>query len=134
MSEDIYKETILDHFRHPRNFGELPNANARAREANVVCGDVIEMQLRVDGDKVEDVRFQGQGCAISLASASKLTEFSKGKSVSEIKQLGKRDMIRVLGSDPGVARVECLLLGLKVLKIAIRNHLGDKASSEIEED
>jgi len=127
MSEDIYKETILDHFRHPRNFGELPNANARAREANVVCGDVIEMQLRVDGDKVEDVRFQGQGCAISLASASKLTEFSKGKSVSEIKQLGKRDMIRVLGSGPGVARVECLFVGLMFLKIASRYHLSDKA-------
>jgi nitrogen fixation NifU-like protein len=123
MTTDIYKETILDHYRHPRNYGDLPNANARAKDSNVLCGDVIEMQLRVNANTIEDVRFRGEGCAISMATASMLTEFSKRKSVSEIKRLGKEEVIRLLGTDPGPARVECLLLGLNVLKAAIAAQL-----------
>jgi len=130
MSAAVYKETILDHYRHPRNYGELPDANARARESNVICGDTIEMQLRVDAHKIEDVKFRGQGCAISIASASMLTELSKGKAVSQILKLKKKDMIGLLGTDPGPARTECALLGLKVLKMAIHSHLGTKMPQE----
>jgi nitrogen fixation NifU-like protein len=119
MTTDIYKETILDHYRHPRNYGDLPNANAHAKDSNVLCGDVIEMQLRVNANRINDARFRGEGCAISVATASMLTEFSKGKSISEIKKLGKEEVIRLLGVDPGPARVECVLLGLNVLKAAI---------------
>jgi len=130
MSADLYNEAILDHFRHPRNYGDLPDANAQAREANVLCGDVIEMQLRLNGDRIDDLRFRGQGCAVSLASTSMLTELAKGKEVSEIKRLGKKDMIRLLRSDPGPARTECVLLGLKVLKMAVYAHLGVKMPEE----
>jgi nitrogen fixation NifU-like protein len=119
MTTDIYKETILDHYRHPRNYGDLPNANAHAKDSNVLCGDVIEMQLRVNANTIDDARFRGEGCAISIATASMLTEFSKGKSISEIRSFGKEDMIKLLGADPGPARVECVLLGLNVLKAAI---------------
>ncbi len=133
MSVDVYKETILDHYRHPRNYGGLPDANARAREASVICGDTIEMQLKLDGNKIEDVKFRGQGCAISIASASMLTELSKGKPISEIRKLGKKDIIGLLGTDPGPARMECALLGLKVLKTAIYSHLGVKMPEELEE-
>ena len=73
MTTDIYKETILDHYRHPRNYGDLPNANAHAKDANNLCGDVIEMQVRVNAGMIEDVRFRGEGCAISMATASMLT-------------------------------------------------------------
>ncbi len=130
MSADIYKETILDHYRHPRNYGELSDANAQAKDSNILCGDVIEMQLRVNGNRIDDLRFRGQGCAISLASASMLTEFSKGKPISEIQKLGKEDIIELLGADPGPARIECALLGLKVLKMAIYVHLGLKMPQE----
>jgi nitrogen fixation NifU-like protein len=119
MSKDVYKETILDHYRHPRNFGDLPNANAHARDANNLCGDVIEMQASVNAEMIDDVRFKGQGCAISMATASMLTEFSKGKPISEVRKLGKDDLIKLLGADPGPARIECALLALDVLKTAV---------------
>jgi len=133
MTAGVYKEAILDHYRHPRNYGGLPNANARAKDSNVLCGDTIEMELRLNGNTVDDIRFRGQGCAISLASASMLTELSKGKPISEIKKLGKKDVIRFLGVDPGSTRIECALLGLKVLKMAIYAHLGVKMPEELEE-
>ena len=133
MNADVYRETLLDHYRHPRNYGDLPGANARARESNVLCGDVLEMQLRLNGGKIEDVKFRGEGCAISLASASMLTEFSKGKSISEIKGLGKKDIIGLLGADPGPMRIECALLGLKAMKMAIYAHSGIKMPKELEE-
>lgn len=126
MSRDVYKETILEHYRHPRNYGDLPNANAQAKENNVLCGDVIEMQLRLHGDRIDAVSFRGEGCAISMASASMLTEFSKGKTVSEIEKLGKKDVIRLLGSDPGPSRIECALLGLEVLKAAVDTRKGTR--------
>jgi len=133
MTADVYKEQILDHYRHPRNYGDLPDANARAKDSNVLCGDTIEMQLRLNGDRIGDLRFRGQGCAISIASASMLTELSKGKPISEVKKLGKKDIIRILGADPGPTRIECALLGLKVLKMAICDHLGIKMPQEPEE-
>jgi nitrogen fixation NifU-like protein len=128
MSRDVYKETILDHYRHPRNYGDLPNANAQAKEDNVLCGDVIEMQLKLNGDRIDAVSFRGEGCAISIASASMLTEFTKGKTVSDIQKLGKQDIINLLGTDPGPTRVECALLGLEVLKAAIGTRQGTKVT------
>ena len=119
MTKGIYKETILDHYRHPRNYGDLPNANARAKDSNVLCGDVVEMQLRIDANRIDEARFRGEGCAISIATASMLTEFAKGKSIREIKKLGKEELIKLLGADPGPGRIECALLGLEVLKAAI---------------
>jgi len=133
MTADVYKELVLDHYRHPRNYGDLPDANARAKDSNILCGDTIEMQLRLKQNRIEDVKFRGQGCAISLASASMLTEFSKGKPVSEVKKLGKKEIIKLLGADPGLTRIECALLGLKVLKMAIYDHMGIKMPQEPEE-
>jgi nitrogen fixation NifU-like protein len=134
MTTDIYKETILDHYRHPRNYGDLPNANAHAKDANNLCGDVIEMQVRVTAGMIEDVRFRGEGCAISMATASMLTEFSKRKQVSEVKKLGKDDLIRLLGADPGPARVECALLALGVLKAAMNAQQSTKSPEEQEQE
>jgi len=134
MTTDIYKETILDHYRHPRNYGDLPNANAHAKDANNLCGDVIEMQVRVTAGMIEDVRFRGEGCAISMATASMLTEFSKRKRVSEVRKLGKDDLIRLLGADPGPARVECALLALGVLKAAVNAQQSTEFPEEQEQE
>ena len=134
MTPDIYKETILDHYRHPRNYGDLPNANAHAKDANNLCGDVIEMQVKVNAGMIEDVRFRGEGCAISMATASMLTEFSKRKRVSEVKKLGKDDLIRFLGADPVPARIECALLALGVLKAAVNAQQSTEFPEEQEQE
>jgi len=134
MTTDIYKETILDHYRHPRNYGDLPSANAHAKDANNLCGDVIEMQVRVNAGMIEDARFRGEGCAISMATASMLTEFSKRKRVSEVKKLGKDDLIRLLGADPGPARIECALLALGVLKTAVNAQQSTNFPEEQEQE
>lgn len=85
--KDLYRDVILDHNKRPRNFGALEPADARAEGHNPLCGDRLTVTLRLAGDRVEDIRFEGKGCAISTASASLMTEAVKGKDVAEIAQL-----------------------------------------------
>jgi len=84
---ELYQEVILDHSRRPRNFGACPHCNRDAKGHNPLCGDRISVQLDVEGDTIKDAHFQGQGCAISMASASLMTEMVKGKTVAEAKIL-----------------------------------------------
>jgi nitrogen fixation NifU-like protein len=85
--KDLYRDVILDHNRQPRNFGALPDATARADGHNPLCGDRLSLTLKLNGDVIEDVRFEGQGCAISTASASLMTEAVKGKSRPAVGEL-----------------------------------------------
>lgn len=85
--KDLYRDVILDHNRRPRNFGALSAANAQALGHNPLCGDRLSLFLRMNGDKVEDIRFEGAGCAISTASASMMTEAVKGKDRAAIDEL-----------------------------------------------
>jgi len=85
--KELYREVILDHNKHPRNFGVLSPANAEARGHNPLCGDQLTVFVRMNGDELEDIRFEGKGCAISTASASLMTEAVKGKSRTAIAQL-----------------------------------------------
>jgi nitrogen fixation NifU-like protein len=133
MSSDIYKDIILDYYRNPRNFGDLPNPDVRAKDSNPLCGDIIEMQLKIKDSRVEDVRFKGRGCAISQASASMLTEVIKGKTLDEIKALGKNDVLDLLGIDPGPTRIKCALLGLKVLKLGVYGYLGQTVADDVKQ-
>jgi nitrogen fixation NifU-like protein len=133
MSSDIYKDIILDYYRNPRNFGDLPNADVRAKDSNPLCGDIIEMQLKITDGKVDDVRFKGKGCAISQASASMLTEVVKGKTLDEIKNMGKTDVLNLLGIDPGPTRIKCALLGLKVVKLGVYGYLGQAITEEVKQ-
>ena len=131
MSSDIYKDIILDYYRHPRNFGDLPDPDVRAKDSNPLCGDLIEMQLRIRNGKIDDLRFKGRGCAISQASASMLTELAKGKTLDEIKALGKEDVLNMLGIDPGPTRIKCALLSLKVIKLGVYGYLGQSVTEEV---
>jgi nitrogen fixation protein NifU and related proteins len=96
---ELYQELILDHTKKPRNFGELPGANRRAEGYNPLCGDRATVFVRLEGDKVADVRFQGAGCAISTASASMMTESIKGKTRAEAEKLFDR-FHQLITSDP----------------------------------
>ncbi|MCS6787966.1 MAG: SUF system NifU family Fe-S cluster assembly protein [Aigarchaeota archaeon] len=122
-----YTETIdeiLDHYRNPRNYGELPDATVRAKDSNPLCGDVIEMSLKIEGDRIVDVRFRGKGCAISQASASMLTDRLKGMTLDEARSLNRDYVLGMLGIELSPVRVKCATLSLKVLKLGIYSYLG----------
>lgn len=117
---DLYQEIILDHYKNPHNRDNLSSLKGwkKVAESNVGCGDEIEVALCVDssGEKITDVKWQGQGCAISTAGMSVLSDFIKGKTIAEIKQISKTELLELLGMDeinPG--REKCLLLGLKAV-------------------
>ena len=135
-SADIYKEIILDYYRHPRNFGKLEQFDIDAHDSNPLCGDEIEIQLSVSADgKIGDIKYVGKGCAISQASASMLTELAKGKPLEWVKQLAKEDVLEMLGNpELGPSRVKCALLGMKVLKTGVYGYMGMKLSGEEEDD
>ncbi|MGA8475984.1 MAG: SUF system NifU family Fe-S cluster assembly protein [Candidatus Cybelea sp.] len=116
--DDFYRDYILDHYRNPRNFGTLENADVEAEDLNPLCGDQIRMQLMVDGDVVRDLRFSGKGCAISQASASMLTEAVKGMKLSDVAKLSKDVVLENVGIGISPTRMKCAMLGLRVLKSA----------------
>ncbi len=127
MSSDFYRELILDYYRNPRNFGKLDPHDIDARDTNPLCGDEIEMQIKVSPNKdaIEEIRFIGKGCAISQASASMLTEMAKGKPLEWVKGLSRDDIQKMLGtSDLGPARIKCAMLSVKVLKTGVYGYLG----------
>ncbi|MBX5470047.1 MAG: SUF system NifU family Fe-S cluster assembly protein [Thermoleophilaceae bacterium] len=113
----LYRDFILDHYKNPRNFGELEPHDLEAHDHNPLCGDELGVHLRVDDEgKVTDVRFHGQGCAISQAAASIVSEEIVGMSVDEIAKLPASWVIEQLGIEISPTRRKCALLNLKVLR------------------
>mgnify|MGYP001206852071 FL=1 len=116
--EDMYREVILDHYKNPRFKGELDPADISYQDDNPLCGDMIRIDLRVDeNNRVVECAFSGQGCAISQASASMLMEDIQGKSLEEIKEYSRDDILDMLGIELGPVRLKCAMLSLKVLKV-----------------
>jgi len=127
----VYSEIILDYYRHPRNKGTLDDPQISAKDSNPLCGDIIEMQLELDkNSNVSDVRFNGQGCAISQASASMLTELVKGKKLDEVRNISKEEILSLIGGQLSAVRLKCALLSLKVLKIGVYSYLGAASTSK----
>jgi nitrogen fixation NifU-like protein len=115
--EDLYRENILDHYQNPRNYGTLDHPDITYQDDNPLCGDVIRIDLKLDQDnRISEVAFSGEGCAISQASASMLTEEILGKTLEEVRHLSKDDVLEMLGIQLGPVRIKCALLSLKVLK------------------
>jgi nitrogen fixation NifU-like protein len=130
---DIYYEIILDHYRYPRNKGQIENPDIKVRDSNPLCGDEIEYTIKLDANKntIIDIKFEGKGCAISQASASILSEIVKGKTIDEIKQMNKDNLLKELGNPKlGPTRIKCALLPLKTLKLGIYSFIGQHFTEE----
>jgi nitrogen fixation protein NifU and related proteins len=117
--DDFYRQNILDHYENPRNWGRLEKPDISAEDANPLCGDRIRMDLVVKDGRVETVRFSGHGCSISRAAASMLSEAIEGKTLEEVKALGREDVLEMLGIELGPVRLKCALLALKTLKLGV---------------
>lgn len=134
--DELYRETILKHYQNPKNFGALHQATKRAGGMNPSCGDQVEVMVLLEGDTIADIRFQGQGCAISTASASMMTEAVKGKKVAEALELSRKfqamvvegappdpalgDLLALQGVAKLPARVKCATLAWHALEEALR--------------
>jgi nitrogen fixation NifU-like protein len=123
MVYDMYQENILDHYQNPRNLGKLEAFDLSAKEHNPLCGDSIELFLKLDKDqRVAEVKFQGQGCAISQSAISMLTEELKGKHLRELEALAtKEHVFELLGVPISHARIKCALLSMDVLLLALKS-------------
>jgi nitrogen fixation NifU-like protein len=119
MSMDYYREYILDHYRNPRNYGKLEQPDAHAEDSNPLCGDQLAIDLKIADNVIQEVRFQGRGCAISQASASMISEMIEGRPVPEVVNLGKKDVLEALGIDISPARTKCAFLCLRVLHTSL---------------
>ena len=116
---ELYQQVILDHNRRPRNRGKLPTANRVAHGNNPSCGDECSVHLRLEGDRIADISFDGSGCAISQAGTSLITDELRGKRIDEILALGSPFVMELLGVEVGPTRIHCALLGLETAQKAI---------------
>lgn len=123
MTHDMYQQNILDHYKHPRNFGELGDVVAKAHAANPLCGDELDFFLQFnDQDKVTAVKFSGRGCTITIASASMLSEKLTSMSRSEIDRLTNDEAVKLLGVPINPARMKCATLALEAVQKAVGHH------------
>lgn len=124
--DDIYREHILELYKNPENFGILKNPDYEKEEVNETCGDEIKVQISVKNNKINDAKFQGSGCVLSIVSASLLTNKIKGMSLSEVKKLNKNDILDLLKIKITPARMNCVLLPLR----AVQNSLDKKSKKK----
>jgi nitrogen fixation NifU-like protein len=117
----IYSETVMDHFQNPRNMGELPDADAVGRVGNPVCGDVMDIYIKVRDNVIEDISFKTMGCAAAIATSSMVTELAKGKTLEEAEKISRKDVADALDGLPPV-KMHCSNLAADGLKDAIRNY------------
>jgi nitrogen fixation NifU-like protein len=127
MGRDMYRQQILDHYRNPRNSGELDDATFTHAGENPSCGDTIRMDVRLadDGETIERVSFSGDGCAISQAAASMLTERLPGTTLAELDDMDTDDVVEMLGVDISPMRIKCAVLAEKVAQDGARIYRDD---------
>ena len=133
MSDDIYREIILDHYRNPRNKGKIDNPDVVIHDSNPLCGDQIDIYLKVVEGQIKDIKFDGKGCAISQASASMLTEMVMDKPLTTAKDISNDEVLENIGlTNLGPARIKCVLLSIKVLKMGMVKYYSDKEPTTAE--
>ncbi len=117
-----YKEIIIDHYKNPRNFGTLDDAHVSMDEANASCGDMIRIQIKKDGKKITDMKWQGVGCAISTAAASMLSEKIVGMDKNDLEKFGEPGIIEMLGGEVNPGRMKCATLAYRGLLRIFEDH------------
>jgi nitrogen fixation NifU-like protein len=128
MNFEMYQDNILDHYENPSHRGTLAHPTFEIRDLNPLCGDEVRIQARLDDEsRLASVRFEGKGCVISLAAASMLMEAVEGKTLDEVKKMGRQDMLDLLGVPLTTMRVKCAMLPLRALGKAIQRYEEERA-------
>ena len=124
--EQMYREVILDHYKNPRGHGVIEHPDAEAEGQNPLCGDEVTISVRfaADGETIDDVGFEGRGCAISQAATSMLMEMTKGRTAGEVAALDKEELLAEIGVPLTPVRLKCAMLGLTTLKVALHKAKG----------
>jgi nitrogen fixation NifU-like protein len=132
MDDQLYREVILDHYKNPRSYGVLEDADARAEGQNPLCGDEVTVSVKFgpDGETIEQVGFEGRGCAISQAATSMLTELVKGRTAAQVAALPREELLDEIGIPLTPIRLKCAILGLGVLKVALHRAKGTPLPDE----
>jgi len=125
----MYSEKVLDHFKHPRNVGELEDADAEGTVGNPVCGDMMTMYIKVKDDRIEDVKFKTFGCGAAIATSSMTTELAKGKTLDEAMEISRQDVAEALDGLPPV-KMHCSNLAADALHEAIKSYKEKKPKNE----
>ncbi len=130
--EQMYREVILDHYKNPHGHGLIEQADAHAEGMNPLCGDEVTISVKFadDGETIDEVGFEGRGCAISQAATSMLTDLVKGRKASEVAALPKEDLLDEIGIPLTPVRIKCAILGLGVLKVALHRAKGTPLPDE----
>lgn len=135
MDRQEYIEILLDHYEHPRNRHRMEGASVQLGGGNPGCGDLITMYLKIDDqDRVTEVSFEGEGCTISQAGGSMITEIVEGMTLDEIKDLGKETMIDEMGEEVVKSRVRCATLALGTVQAAVDSYRNERRRNELKED
>lgn len=116
MNNTLYREAILEHWKNPQNWGVIKNPDIEIDDYNPLCGDEVHLTGTVANNKLIDLKFTGDGCVISKASASIMSEFMKGKNVEEIKKINQEDFLSILGIPLSISRIKCALLPYSALQ------------------
>ena len=117
----LYTETVMDHFAHPRNVGEIPDADGVGEVGNAKCGDIMKMYLKIKDDRIEDVKFETFGCGSAIASSSMATELIKGKTIEEALAVTNKQVVDALGGLPAY-KLHCSVLAEESIKAAVKNY------------
>lgn len=118
----MYTKKVMEHFMHPRNVGEIKDYSGKSTVGNVRCGDLMEVFIKVKGDKIVDVKFKTFGCCAAIASSDALCELAKGKTVEEAKKITNKDIVNFLGGEMPEIKLHCSVLGMQALRRAIEDY------------
>jgi nitrogen fixation NifU-like protein len=124
----MYSKKVVERFSNPKNAGEMKNPDAVGEEGNPRCGDVMKIYLKVENEKITDIKFQTYGCIAAIACSDALCELAKGKTISEAKKLKSQDILNELGKLP-IVKIHCSILGMKALQNAIKNYENKKTKN-----